>query len=294
MPKTHHRRSPQAQRMPKQAKHQMPPIPELPSLPGPQDKIINAVFIGGLVVSALTFCGFIFFLSVNFQKAVESNPTDWATVVLMLVVTAVAAFAMRGLVWLSFAGSVMLANHLKAFHAQEKICKLALKQRKFIPGGTIWAVHSLMAQMANRGQFKELIPFGTAEYDTFAKKNPKDQNLAPVCAYLGMAHQVNGDAHASIVWNERALELFAKALTPLEKVGTDTKVPNRELIDNMILQYAGSYANLGANYMSVGNYGKAKSNFQASLKQLERVKDGPHKQQLQRGIQEHMGRLKHW
>lgn len=294
MPKTRNRRQPQATRVTPVSKSQQPPMPELPSLPGPQDKIIHLVYAGGLTLSALTFGGFVYFISANFQKAVNSNPTDWMTVVVMLVTTAAAAFIMRGLVWASFAGSVMLANHLRAFHAQEVICKRALKYKKFIPGGTIWAVHALLAQMANRGQFKELIPFGTAEYETYAKKDPKDQNLAPVCAYLGMAHQIQGDPHASIVWNERALELFEKALAPLEKVDPKAKVPNRDLIDNMIMQYAGAFANLGANYFSVGNYGKAKKNLQNALTQLDRCKDSPQKQQLVKGIQEHIGRLKHW
>lgn len=294
MPKTYNRKAPQAQRAQQVKQQQLPPMPELPSLPGPQDKIINVVYVGGLALSAVTMIGFVWFTAMNFQKAVSTTPTDWMTVVMMLVVTVIAAFTLRALVWASFAGSVMLANHLKAFHSQEVICKRALKYRKLIPGGTIWAVHALMAQMVQRGQFKELIPFGTAEYEAYAKKDSKDQNLAPLCAYLGMAHQVLGDAHASILWNERALELFQKALAPLEKLGKDQKVPQQALIDNMIMQYAGSYANLGASYFGVGNYGKAKKNFQLSLEQLERVKDNPQKQQLQRGIQEHMGRLKHW
>lgn len=295
MPKTYNRKAPQFQQKQQvKSQSQLPPMPELPALPGPQDKIINVVFVGGLCLSAATLVGFVYYSAVSFQKAVSSTPPDWVTLGVTLVVTVLAAFLLRSIVWASFAGSVMLATHLRAFHSQEVICKRALKYRKFIPGGTIWAVHALMAQMVQRGQFKELIPFGTTEYEVYSKKDPKDQNLAPLCAYLGMAHQMNGEAHTAIVWNERAVELFAKAVAPLEKIGKDTKVPNRDLLDNMVMQYAGSFANLGANFFAVGNYGKAKKNFENALEQLDKVKDSPNKQQLVRGIKEHMARLKHW
>jgi Tfp pilus assembly protein PilF len=83
-------------------------------------------------------------------------------------------------------------------------------------------------------------------------------------------------------------------MKPLEKITPTTKVPNRNFIDSMIMQYASAHANLASNYFSVNNYGKAKKNFQIALEQLNRVKDSPDKEMLVRGINEHMARLKHW
>ncbi|MBX9685063.1 MAG: hypothetical protein K2X27_00100 [Candidatus Obscuribacterales bacterium] len=263
----------------------------MPSEPVKQDKICMAVFTGGLSVSVITLLTSAYFLSQGFTKSLSQSPIDWLNLIGLTVLTVLLGFTLRGLIWASFAGTGMLAAHLKAFHAQEKISRMALKYKKLFPGSTAWAAQGLMGLMANRQQFKELIAFGTAEYETTKKK---DQNLAPLCAYVGMAQQVEGDPHAAILWNERALELFEKAMAPIEKVGADTKVPNRDIVDGMIIQYASAYANLGSNYFSVNNYGKAKKNFNLALEQLKKVKDNPQKEMLVRGINEHMHRLKHW
>jgi tetratricopeptide (TPR) repeat protein len=272
-------------------KSQIPKPPEMSSEPGKPDKICKAVFAGGLTCSALLLFGSAYPISHNLLKALHSDPVDWYTIAFMAVLTVVLGFLLRGLVWLSFAGTAMLATHLQAWHAQDMIARTALKFRKVFPGGTGWASQALMGQMANRQQFKELIDFGNAEYEATAKK---DQNIAPLCAYMGIAHQMQNDPHSAILWNERAVELFQKAMVPLEKVNTETKLPNREFVDSMIIQYASAYANLGANYFSVSNYGKAKKNFQVALEQLNRAKDCQQKEMLVRGINEHIARLKHW
>jgi tetratricopeptide (TPR) repeat protein len=272
-------------------KGQMPKPPEIPSEPGKQDKICKAVFTGGLTLSAVLLFGSAYSISHALLQAVHKNPVDWYTIVFMVVLTLMLGFLIRGMVWASFAGTTMLAGHLQAWHAQDMIAGSALKFRKFFPGGTAWASQTLMGQMVSRQQYKELIAFGNAEYEATKKK---DQSIAPMCAYMGMAHQMLNDPHSAILWNERAIELFQKAMAPMEKITPETKVPNRDFIDNMIVQYAGTYANLGANYFSVSNYGKAKKNFNMALEQLNRAKDSQQKEMLVRGINEHLARLKHW
>lgn len=272
-------------------KTQLPKPPEMPSEAGKQDKICIAVFAGGLIFSVVLLFGSAFSISQNFIQAFHKNPVDWSAVVGMTILTVLLGLLLRGLIWASFAGTTMLAAHLKAWYAQDMIARGALKLKRVFPGGTAWAAQALLGQMANRQQFKELITFGYAEYESTRKK---DQNIAPLCAYMGMAHQMQGDPHSAILWNERAIELFQKAMAPLEKVTPATKVPNRDLVDNMIMQYASAYANLASNYFSVSNYGKAKKNFHIALEQLNRVKDSSEKEMLVRGINEHMARLKHW
>lgn len=291
MPKVQHRK----QVIQKTSVPKTPPLPkpqEMPAKPGKQDNICTALFAGGLSFAVLLLFSSAYFLSQSFVQAMHKSPVDWVTIAISAVTTVLLGFALRGIIWASFAGTAMLAAHLQAWHAQDKISRIALKYKRVLPGGTAWAAQALMGQMANRHQFRELISFGTAEYESTKKKD--DQALAPLCAYLGMAHQFQGDPHAAILWNERALELFQKAMAPLEKVTPGTKVPNRDFVDNMILQFASAYANLGANYFNVNNYGKAKKNFQLALEQLNRIKDSPQKDMLIRGINDHLARLKHW
>lgn len=290
MPKVqqYRRQTVQKNIVPKQA---LPKPPEMPSEPGKQDKICTAIFGFGLTLGVFTLFGSAYMISQSFTQAFKHNPVDWLTVVGMTVLTVLLGFVLRGIVWASFAGTAMLATHLKAWHAQDMISKTALKFRSVFPGGVSWAAQALLGQMANRQQFKEMIAFGTQEWELTKKK---DQNLAPLCAYMGMAHQYQNDPHSAILWNERAIELFQKAMTPMEKVTPETKVPNRDFIDQMFLQYASAYANLGANYFSVNNYGKAKKNLQLALEQLNKVKSNPQKEMLVRGINEHLARLKHW
>jgi len=291
MPKVQQFRKQTVQQKSAVPKSQLPKPPEMPTEPGKQDRICNAVHIGGLSLGAIVLLGSAYGISQAALKAIHQTPVDWATLVGMTLLTVVVGLVVRGIVWASFAGVVMLATHLKAWHAQDQIARKALKLKRFFPGGTSWAAQALLGQMVNRQQFKEVINFGTSEWESTKKK---DQSVAPLCSYVGMAHQMQGDSHSAILWNERAVELFQKAMTQLEKVDSKTKVPNREFVDNMIMQYASAFANLGANYFGVGNYGKAKKNFHAALEQLNRVKDNSQKDILVRGINEHMARLKHW
>lgn len=290
MPKVQNYRKQTVQRtvMPKT---QMPKPPEIPAEPGKQDRLCNAIFVGGLSFGALTLLGTSYLLASGFSSALKQQPVEIWTLVGLTVMVVALGFILRGIVWASFVGTTMLASQIKAFHAQEKICKTALKMKKFFPGSTAWASQGLMGLMATRQQFKELIAFGVQEYESTRKK---DQNLAPLCAYIGMAQQVVGDAHSAILWNERAIEYFQKGIAPFEKVTADAKVPNRDMVDSIIMQYASALANLGSNYFSVNNFGKAKKNFHLSLEQLNRCKDNAQKQMLISGINEHLARLKHW
>ncbi|MBX9721306.1 MAG: tetratricopeptide repeat protein [Candidatus Obscuribacterales bacterium] len=272
-------------------KNQIPKPPEMPTEPGKQDKICNAIFVGGLTLGVATLLGSCYALSQGFVQALHHNPVEWLTIVGLVVLSVLLGFVLRGIIWASFVGTTMIASQLKAFHSQEKISNFALKYRKFFPGDTAWAAQAKLGLMANRQQYKEIIVFGTQEYDNSKKK---DQSLAPLCAYMGMAHQIQSDPHSAILWNERAIELFEKAMEPLAKVTPEAKVPNRDMVDNMIMQYASAYANLGSNYFSVNNYGKAKKNFNLALEQLNRVKSNPQKDMLIRGINEHLSRIKHW
>lgn len=271
-------------------KAQMPKPPEIPATPGKQDRLCKAIFIGGLSFGAVLLLGSSYFISKGFVAALSSNPIEWLTVVGLTVLTVILGFTLRGIIWASFAGVTMLASQLQAWHAQEMICDLGLKYKKVFPGSTAWASQGKMGMMANRQQFKELIVFGTKEYE---ETKVKDQNLAPLCAYIGMAQQVVGDPHAAIIWNERAIEYFEKSMESFAKVTPDAKGPN-QFVDNIIMQFASAYANLASNYFAVNNFGKAKKNFGLAMEQLNRVKDSPQKDMLIRGINEHMARLKHW
>ncbi len=272
-------------------KSALPKPPDMPAEPGKQDRICNAIFAGGLLLTVSVFLSSTYLLSQNFVHAFKQEPLDWLAIAGLTLLAVALGFVMRGLVWASFAGTTMLASYLKAFHSQEKICRIGLKYRKIFPGNIAWASQGLLGLMANRQQFKEMIVFGTQEYEATKKK---DQSLAPLCAYIGMAQQLQGDPHAAILWNERAIEYFEKTMAPFQKVTADAKVPNRDFVDNIIMQYASAYANLGANYFSVNNYGKAKKNFNLALEQLARMKDSNQKEMMIRGLNEHLARLKHW
>ncbi|MBY0357550.1 MAG: tetratricopeptide repeat protein [Candidatus Obscuribacterales bacterium] len=259
-----------------------------------KDKLSYAIFGGILGGGVLITTTGLFYTVNTIVQLVSHPPINWVGVVGMSIMTVISLLILRFLVWAAFFASAMFAARTQSWQAQEKICRWAMSYRTVLPGGASWAVQALLQQMLNRGQYKEAMAFGGQEYDRTAAKNPKDQSLASLCACVGLAYQVQGDIHGAILWNERAVELFAKVIESVNKSGPMKKFADKTMLDGVLMQYVGAYANLGAGYFNVGNYGKAKKNFSQAIEEANKLPDSAEKQNIVRAIKEHMGRLKHW
>lgn len=259
-----------------------------------KDKLCFSVF-GGILVGGTCLTGLGLFFSIqNLIQVATHQPLNWVAAIGMTVLAVLSFLFLRFVLWAAFFASTMMAAKTQSWQAQEKICQAAMKYRVILPGGASWAVQALLQQMLSRGQYKEVLVLGGQEYDIAIKKNPKDQSLAALCACVGLAHQVQGDIHGSILWNERAVELFAKVIEAVNKSGPMKKLADRSMVDGIYLQYVGAFANLGASYFNVGNYGKAKKNFGLALDEAGKLPDSPEKQNIIRAVKDHLGRLKHW
>lgn len=277
------------------------PTPGGPILPpaGDQDKACYVISIGMGITGAVLTLGMWFVSISNLVRAFTSSPIDWLTAVGMVVLLVASFFVARLFFWIAILAPIMLAAQTRSYGAQEKFCNIALKYRKALPAGAAWAsIHGLMQLMISRKQYKEAIALGTSEYDQAAAKNPKDQNLAPVCTQVALAHQMQNDHHASILWNERAVEAFIPLIESMEKAGPQKKskmIPDSsQFVDQARTQLAGIYCNLATSYFNVGNYGKAKSNYAHATELAMKLPDSNEKQQIVQVSREAVARLKHW
>lgn len=269
------------------------PLPPQNVGPG-QDKLCYAI-AAGILVLGLTLTGVgLFYANSSLVFALTHKPLNWVLAIGMGVVTILCVMMMRFVVWAAFFAAAMFAARTQSWQAQEKICRMVIKYRIIMPGGASWAVQALLQQMLHQGLYKEVIALGGQEYDVAVKKNPGDQNMALLCACVGLAHQMQNDSHGSILWNERAVELFAKVKAALTKSGPMQKMADRSMIDGIYMQYVGAHANLGTSYFNVGNNGKAKKNFGCALDEAAHLPDSPEKQNIIRAVKEHLSRLKHW
>ena len=295
MPKTQTRRTYKNMAKTETGKTPNPTGPLLPPA-GNKDNlcfgISVAVFASGVVVTGWMWYSIVGTL----MRAATSSPVDWWSVAGMAVLGALSFFIARFFLWLSILAPLMLAAQRKSYKAQERFCHLALKLRAILPGGATWASHGLMQLMLQRGQIKEAIVLGTNEYDFALKKNPKDQSLAPMCAQLGLAHQMNGDHHASILWNERAADQYQILLEGMEKSDPKKKklLPDKQFVDQARLQLAGICCNLATSYYNVGNHGKAKNFYTRAVDCATKLPDSAEKQQIIQVSRDQVSRLKHW
>lgn len=293
MPKTDTRTANKAM-----SKTSKPPDPPAPSLPpaGNQDKVCYGISVS-MLASGVLLTGWMWFTVVsNVAHAVSSSPVDWWIIAGMVLLAVGSFFVARFFLWLSVLAPLMLAAQTRSYEAQEKFCQIALKYRRFLPAAASWASQGLMQLMLQRGQLKEAIALGISEYELAVKKNPKDQSVAPTCAQLGVAHQMNNDQHGSILWSERAVEAYVPLLESMEKPDDKKKkfLPEKQFVDQARMQLASIYCNLATSYLNVGNYGKAKGNYMRATEQAMKLPDTPEKQQIIQVSRDQMARLKHW
>lgn len=275
-----------------------PNPPTGPSLPpaGDKDKVCYGISIAVLASGVVLMGGMWYSIVGTLMRAATSSPVDWWAIGGMAVLGALSFFVARFFLWLSILAPLMLAAQTRSYSAQERFCKIALKFRQFLPGAATWASNGLLQLMLSRGQTKEAIALGSSEYEYAIKKNPKDQSLAPMCAQLGIAHQMSGEHQLSILWNERAYEQFQSLLESMEKSDPKKKklLPDKQFVDQARLQSAGICASLGTSYFNVGNYGKAKTFYTRAVDQANKLPDSPEKQQIIQVGRDQVQRLKHW
>lgn len=272
-----------------------PPPPSLPPA-GNKDRICYGISIAVLVSGVLLTSWMWYSIVGTLMRSATSTPVDWWSIAGMAVLGALSFFVARFFLWLSILAPLMLAAQTRSYGAQERFCKIALKLRQFLPGAATWASNGLVQLMLSRGQTQEAIALGASEYDYAVKKNPKDQSLAPMCAQLGIAHQMAGEHQLSILWNERAYEQYQNLLESMEKADSKKKklLPDKQFVDQTRLQSAGICANLGTSYFNVGNYGKAKTFYSRAVDQANKLPDSPEKQQIIQVGRDQVQRLKHW
>lgn len=272
-----------------------PPAPTLPPA-GDKDKLCYGIS-AAVLFSGVLLTGYMWYSIVGtLMRAATSSPVDWWSIAGMAVLGALSFFIGRFFLWLSILAPLMLAAQTRSYKAQEKFCNLALKFRAFLPGGATWASHGLLQLMMQRGQIKEAINLGNSEYEYALKKNPKDQSLAPLCAQMGLAYQMTGEPHSSILWNERAFEQYQLLLESMEKVDPKKKklLPDKQFVDQARMQLAGICANLGTSYFNVGNNGKAKTFYTRAVDEANKLPDSAEKKQIVQICRDQVQRLKHW
>lgn len=281
----------------KRQKNQELPINESPSN-AKWDKLGYTMFAGLLVVAVVLVASGIFYSADGFTKAVSATPIDWFGCAIMTLLLAVTFFAGRGLVSLAFFGTVMLASKFGAWKTSESICGIAIKYRFLVPNGGGWAAMALVQSMISRGKFKEAIDVAEAEWEKSGSNEKQALNLGPMCAAVGMAHQVEGDLKKTATWNERAIDSLTKMLENAEgkKKGLfawAAKAQAGSWVGQVKMQLAAAHFSNAQVHMESRDYRRAKSNFRNAQDYANQSPDFPQKDDIVKLSKEQLQRLKH-
>lgn len=273
---------------------QTPQIQQTKPTPTPsgQDKLAYAVFWGTLGGGTILNGVMVFFIMQALRTDMAKSSVDWLHAGFMFVSLLLALFLLRAVIWGAFVLGAGMASRTQSWAAQTKICTWAMKVRDILPGGASWAAQAIIQQLMTRGEYEEVIDLGTREYELMVSRKSKDHTLALLCSCVGLAYQSKNENHRAIEWNERSAEQFKAMFASLDK--NAKKLAGQGLVDQLSMQYAGVYANLGALYLALGNKAKAKENFKLSMEQARKLPDSAQKRELVEKIQEQLTRLKRW
>jgi len=260
------------------------------------DKQAMVIFYGLLAMAAVLVVTALSFIIQNLIQAASRSPYDWMSVIGFSLLFAISLLIGRGLIWLSFFGAIMYAMRVKAWQTQENLCRTVMKYHRLIPGGASTSGLMLVQSLIGRGEAEEAIKVGDEQWNRLSTKGKEDQNLAPMCSMLGLAHQLRGDFKESIVWSDRAVHLFQKLLEQVKNPKGMTKLavmqsPN--LAANMQMQLAVAYFNSATSHFNTMNYRAAKENYKKANEHATQAPDSVEKTEILKVSREQMARLKH-
>ena len=276
--------------------------PELPINEAESNKLGDRICTGlslGLIAAAVAMLvGGLYWGGSNFVQAVTAKPPEIASAIIMAGLCVVSVFAARSLFWMSFFGSIMLASRMNAWKTVESVGRRALKLHKYIPNGSGWASMALVQSLVGRGQFDEAIAVADDEWERSHEDEKQLQNLGPLCAAVGIAHQVKGDLKQTMTWNERAISALTASLEQLAKpqkglLASATASQSAEWSGQVKSQLAVAHFNNATIHFNGMNYRAAKANFKKALDFANQSPDFPQKSDIVNVCKEQMSRLKH-
>lgn len=257
-----------------------------------KNQVSNQVFWGVLIVGELLGVSLGYFGIKGIIEALGSHPVVWGAFAVGLLSLALAIFAMVVTIRASLLMGAIMAARTSSWALHRKFCEKAISLKSFIPGGAAWAVQMLIQQKLQNSEFDEVISEGSAEFERALQKNPKEQSLGALCAYISMAYQQKNDIAHSIEWGEKSIAQYKLMFEDLAK-GKGKKIAG-DMLDGARLQYAAMYLQNGVAYMARQDYRAAKERFNSFYEVAKPIPDSTEKQQMVKVVQEHLQRLKHW
>lgn len=260
------------------------------------DRQAKLLFTGTLTLSVLLTIGILLFHAQHLYESLSQAPVDWVNVGIFTLGAALTLWIGRGLIWLSLFGATMFAAKRKAWKSQEELCRTAIKNRGFFPGGAVTAALMLVQSLVSRGQNEEAIQVGEEQWGRYGSNAKHAQNLAPMCTMLGLAHQIKGETKQSVTWNERAIESYQKVLEQVTKPKGLTRLavmqsPN--LASSVNMQLAVAYFNNAMSHFNQMNYRPAKDNYRKAVEHANLGPESQEKMEILKVSKEQLARLKH-
>lgn len=248
-------------------------------------------FTGLISVLGLTFAGW------QIYGAVTARPIQWLALSLGVICVPVILLLGRGLVWLAYFAAIMYAAKNKAWQMQEELCHKVLGLWRIIPGGASTGAVMLVQSLFSRGKFEEAITVGESQWQRFSGDQRHDQSLAPLCASIAVALQVQGRPKDSISWSERAVASYKRIMEQmanpkglLQKMAASQQANWSTQIQ---AQLALAHFNLASAYFNTMNHRSAKDNFRQAVEYGLKSGDTPEIKEVLRVSKEQLSRLKH-
>ncbi len=264
------------------------------------DNLGLALFIVALTLGLAALVGGGYYTINQFMQAVQAQPVQWMTAILMTGFLLISLYTARTLVWLGFFGTVMMCSRMGAWKRAEETAEIAIKLDKFSPNGTGWASMALSQSLLQRGLFKESLAVAESEWQRNGT-NPKQAiNMGPLCACAAMANQVEGNVKQTLAWNERALtslnHMHEEYSNPQKNKGMIRKLTSpqsKEWLGQIKMQLAATYFNNATIYMNSMDHRRAKESFKKAVEMAVQAPDFPQKADILKVGKEQLGRLKH-
>ena len=286
-------------RMVKRSKGQQQelPINESPSN-DKWDKLGYSMFVGLLLAGVVIVASGFYYGTVKFVEALQASPIDWMSCIFMTLLLMIIFFVGRAFIALAFFGTVMLASKFGAWQASENVCKLAIQYRFLVPNGGAWASMALVQSLISRGKFTDSIDVAEKEWEKSGNNEKHALNLGPMCAAVGMAHQVEGNLKKTSMWNERAIDSLTKMLENADgkKKGLfawAAKAQSGNWVGQVKMQLAAAHFSNANVHMEANDYRRAKASFKHAQDYANQAPDFAQKNDIIKMSREQLQRLKH-
>lgn len=261
------------------------------------DRKAKAIWIALLSLSGLLCVLGLFVAGWQVYAALTARPIQWLGLTVGAVCIPLVFLLSRGLVWLAYFAAIMYAAKNKAWYMQEELCHKVLGLWKIIPGGASTGAVMLVQSLFSRGKFDEAITVGETQWQRFSGDQRHDQSLAPLCASIAVALQVQGRPKDSISWSERAIASYKRVMEQMANPkGILQKLAASQQANwstQMQAQLSLAHFNLASAYFNTMNHRHAKENFRQAVEYGLKSGDTPEIKEVLRVSKEQLARLKH-